>query len=209
MIGPAATGTVFVVRHGRTAANKNTYLGWDDPPLDAVGVAQAALLLDELTDEHLDAIYSSPLQRAIQTVRPIADAHGLEIRVRSGMREIDYGDYQGVSKEAQPLKLRREHRYRPVPAGESLFDVYCRVKEFTEEIAPALREGKRIAVAGHYWSNRILVGCLEGVPFAAMMDAPRYKPANGSVLEVTCRPAHGGLEVGHAALRCNGGEASR
>lgn len=208
MTAPAAIGTLFLVRHGRTAANRSTYVGWGDPPLDEVGTAQAARLLDVLRGERIDAIYSSPLQRALATARPLARAHQLELRVRPELAEIHYGDYQGLSKDARPLKLRREHRREPMPRGESLFDLYDRVRGFGAELASTLREGRRCIVVAHFWSNRMLAGWLQGAPFDAIVDAPVYKPGNGSVLEVTCRATSEGFSVCGAELRRDRGALS-
>jgi broad specificity phosphatase PhoE len=209
MMAPAPVGTLFLVRHGRTALNHNTYVGWGDPPLDAVGLEQAARLVDILGDERIDAIYASPLQRALATAGPVARAHRLEIRVRAQLAEIHYGDYQGLSKEARPLKLRKAHRYEPMPRGESLFDLYRRVQEFAAELSTTLREGRRSLVVAHFWSNRMLVGCLQGMPFDAIVDAPAYKPANGSVLEVLCQATADGVSVRGAELRGGQGALSR
>jgi broad specificity phosphatase PhoE len=205
MRAPGAVGTLFLVRHGRTAENQNRYVGWGDPPLDAVGAAQAAQLLDILDGEQIDAIYASPLQRALDTARPLARARQLEIRVRPQLAEIHYGDYQGVSKETRKLRLRREHRYERLPHGESLFDLYRRVEEFGAELASALREGHRAVVVSHYWSNQMLIGCLRGMEFDAIVDATSYRPDNGSVLEVSFQAAAGSVSVSGEELRCGEG----
>lgn len=201
MTAPAPAGTLFLVRHGRTAANGSTYVGWADPPLDAEGAAQAARVRAALGDEPLDAVFSSPLRRAIATAEPLARARRLEIRVRPQLAEIHYGEYQGLAKDARPLRLRREHRTTPMPRGESLLDLHRRVGAFAAELAALLRAGGRALVVGHYWSNRMLVGWLQGLPFDAVVDAPAYKPANGSVLEVRCEATAAGLAVRGAALR--------
>ena len=82
--------------------------------------------------------------------------------------EINYGDYEGASKESARLKLRTAHRYERIPRGESLYDLYLRVRELSLELSHVLSKGHRIVVVGHYWSNRMLIGCLHAVPF----DAP-------------------------------------
>jgi broad specificity phosphatase PhoE len=202
-----AAGTLFLVRHGRTAENQKSYVGWGNPPLDPTGVQQAATLVTTLRGERIDGVYSSPLVRAIQTARPLAAAHRLEIGIRSALREINYGDYEGGCKETTRLVLRTRHRYEPMPLGESLFDLYRRVREFSDEVAGLLRNGQRVVVVGHFWSNRMLVGCLGDVPFDAIVDAPLYKPGNGSILEVICRHAPQGVSV-RAALRSQAEELS-
>ena len=208
MSGAPPVGTLFLVRHGRTAATGKVYVGWDDPPLDAAGAEQAAMVLETLRHEPIDVVYSSPLVRAIETARPLTAGRRLEMRLRPAMREIHYGEYQGLHKAAQPLKLRSAHRYQPMPRGESLFDLYGRVNEFCAELVRTLRAGRRTVVVGHYWSNRMLVGCLDGLRFDAIMDAPPYKPGTGSVLEVVCGPTIDGVSVSRTALRRDQGMRS-
>jgi broad specificity phosphatase PhoE len=197
----ARAGRLFVVRHGRTAATGKFYVGWGDPPLDDVGAAQAVKVLETLRDESIDIVYSSPLVRAIETARPLTALRRLEIRLRPAMREIHYGDYKGVAKETRRLELRTEHRYQRMPGGESLFDLYRRVNGFSAELARTLRAGFTTVVVGHYWSNRMLVGCLARLPFDVIVDAPLYKPGNGSVLEVLCRRTTDFVALSRAVLR--------
>ena len=196
----ASGGTLFLVRHGRTAS-RHAYVGWGNPPLDREGTEQAANVLRILRDERIDAIYSSPLLRAMQTACPLAAAHDAVIAIRPEMREVDYGMYSGRRKDAEPLKLRVSHRYNRMPLGESLFDVYCRVKSFSAEVAGVLQNGARVVIVGHFWSNRMLLACLDDVPFDRIVDAPPYKPAAGSILEVSCRADPPGVSVIGAHLR--------
>jgi alpha-ribazole phosphatase len=200
------SGTVFLVRHGRTAGNQNTYTGWANPQLDAAGAEQAAMLLRTFDGERIDDIYTSPLVRAIETARPLAAVRDLELRVRPQMREINYGDYEGLCKKTVRLKLSTAYRYERMPRGESLFDLYRRVRAFSDELALVLRKGHRIVVVGHSWSNRMLVGCLGDVPFDAIVDAPQYKPGSGSVLEVNGRPPARGVLVARRAPRPTAGD---
>jgi broad specificity phosphatase PhoE len=179
----ALCGTLFLVRHGRTAANKSRYVGWGNPPLDEEGARQAAELAATLRGERIDRVYASPLLRAVQTALPIASLRDLEIKVRAELREINYGEYEGLTKDHR-LHLRRAHRIAPMPGGESLFDLYQRVAVFGAELREVLRSGQRVAAVGHFWSNRMLAGYLRDLQFAAIVDAPLYKPANGSIYEI-------------------------
>ena len=71
---------LYLIRHGRTAWNNEDRLqGWADEPLDAVGQTQARALAAALHAVHFDAIYSSPLDRAMQTAGALAGPHGLEV----------------------------------------------------------------------------------------------------------------------------------
>jgi alpha-ribazole phosphatase len=190
MIPPDAT--VFLVRHGHTAANKTRYLGWEDEPLDAVGLEQAQDVAARLADETIDAVYASPLARARDTARPLAAARRLDPLTREALKEINYGEYQGLAKDGRPLNIRREHALTPLPGGESLRDVAVRIAAFFAELTPRIGAGARIAIVSHFWTSRILFGTLLGLPLEGMIDRLGYKPATGSILAVRCRLASGG-----------------
>lgn len=182
-----SAGRLLLIRHGQTGGNKQRYVGWEDVPLDETGETQARTVAELLADERIDALYSSPLSRAVNTALPLARARGLPIQVREELKEIDYGSYQGLLKTDQPLKLRREHMVAPMPGGESLQDVFQRVSRFAEDAAREMAGGRSLAVVGHFWSNRMLVGALSGVPFEELFARSKYKPGNGSIYELVCR----------------------
>jgi broad specificity phosphatase PhoE len=97
------------------------------------------------------------------------------------LKEIDYGRYQGMLKTDQPLKLRHEHRFDPMPGGESLFDVYRRIELIWAELQAQIGQRRHLAVIGHFWSNRMLLAVMLGVPFEEVFQRTDYKPENGSV----------------------------
>jgi probable phosphoglycerate mutase len=146
------------------------------------GRAQAQAVAELLASDPVDVVYSSPLRRALDTARPLAERHGADLRVRDELREIHYGDYQGLLKTERNLRIRHTHRYDPMPGGESLHDVYRRVERLHgSELVGELRAGRTVAAVGHFWSNRMLVGLMAGVPFDDLFAKSPYKPENGSV----------------------------
>lgn len=94
--------------------------------------------------------------------------------------------YQGLLKSDKPFSLRHDHKDVPVPGGESLTDVFVRVRQFLSEITPLLAMGETLIVVGHYWSNRMLAAALDGGTVDDALTDP-YKPANGSVYELIVR----------------------
>ena len=86
---PEHMGRIMLIRHGRTAENKQSYVGWKDIPLNPVGIAQARAVAVLLAGERIDAVYSSPLSRALATAGPLAEQRGLSVRVRDALKEID------------------------------------------------------------------------------------------------------------------------
>jgi broad specificity phosphatase PhoE len=177
-------GRLYLVRHGRTAGNGVRYVGWADEPLDAVGREQARALADELAAEPVDVVYSSPLRRALDTARPLAERHRAPLRVRDELKEVHYGVYQDVPKGETKLRLKRFYRDRRMPGGESLRDVFNRVHRVCAEIQSELHAGRRVAVVAHFWSLRMLVGHISGLAFDEVLERDDYTPANASVLRV-------------------------
>jgi broad specificity phosphatase PhoE len=173
------TGRLHLVRHGRTAGNTVRYVGWGDEPLDDVGRDQARALAERLAAEPIDVVYSSPLSRALDTARPIAEAHGAPLHVRDELKEIDYGEYQDILKAERKLKLKRNHRVERMPGGESLRDVFDRVAVVRAELEAELRASRDVAVVAHFWSLRMLAGQVDGLGFDDVLARDDYSPENG------------------------------
>jgi broad specificity phosphatase PhoE len=90
--------TIVLVRHGETDWNReHRYQGHADTPLNEAGRRQALELADALRDEGLSAVYTSPLRRASETARIVADRLGLAAMELEALREIDVGDWQGMT----------------------------------------------------------------------------------------------------------------
>jgi probable phosphoglycerate mutase len=172
-------GRLHLVRHGRTAGNRVRYVGWGDEPLDEVGREQVRALADALAAERIDVVFSSPLGRALDTARPLAETHGAPLLVRDGLKEIHYGAFQDVLKAERKLRLKRDHRTERMPGGESLRDVFDRVAEVRAEVEAKLDAGRHVAVVAHFWSLRMLAGQVDGLSFDEVLDRDDYRPQNG------------------------------
>ncbi len=173
-------GRIILVRHAETDGNKARYAGREDIPLNAEGVRQARDLAVALEAETFQAIFSSPLTRAIQTATPLAEQRGRSIAIREALVEIDFGALQGALKSEHELSLRKHHRERPMAGGESLRDVWNRLRPFGDELTAGLSDGGTLVVVGHYWSNRLLADMLSGRAFEDALAKDGYKPANAS-----------------------------
>jgi probable phosphoglycerate mutase len=107
--------------------------GWTpDVHLNDEGRAQAAELARQLASVPLAAIYSSPLERTLETAGPLAEAHGLTVEVREGLGETRYGEWTGRSlKELQKDELWPVVQVYPAgmrfPDGESMPEVQARM----------------------------------------------------------------------------------
>jgi broad specificity phosphatase PhoE len=90
--------TLVLVRHGETDWNRERrYQGHADTPLNTAGRRQARELATILRSDGLSAVYTSPLRRASETATIVAAELGLEARELEALREIDVGDWQGLT----------------------------------------------------------------------------------------------------------------
>ncbi|MDR0571950.1 MAG: histidine phosphatase family protein [Rickettsiales bacterium] len=91
---------IYLIRHGETDWNKIRRLqGLRNIPLNENGVKQAEKIAEILKDTKIDCVYTSNLDRAIQTADVIAKAKDLEVEQVDNLREIDFGDEEGHTIE--------------------------------------------------------------------------------------------------------------
>ena len=147
---------LFIIRHAESEWNPiGRYQGLLDPGLSERGLKQAELLGRALEKEKIDVIYSSPLKRTYQTAQEIAKRQGLEIIEDRRIIEIDHGIWSGMLveevKERFPedfkMWLEEPHRVK-FEGGESLQDVFKRVKDFLEFIREK-HWGQTVAIVSH------------------------------------------------------------
>ena len=92
--------TVLLARHGETEWNREErYQGHADPPLNKTGRGQAEQLAEQLAQEPIEAVYASDLRRASETAEIVGARLGLRVDLEPGLREIDVGSWQGLTKE--------------------------------------------------------------------------------------------------------------
>lgn len=148
--------TLLLVRHGESLGNRDElFLGHTDLGLSELGHRQAAALAVALRDRHLDAVYSSDLCRAVETVTPTAAEHGLTVIPRRSLREIYAGEWEGQRYDDLAVRWPREREawktnigYACPPHGESVMELYARIEQALAEIAAA-NEGKTVLVGTH------------------------------------------------------------
>ena len=90
---------IILVRHGQTQWNSEGRVqGRTDIPLNARGMAQAEAVGEWLSGRKIDAVYASPLMRAHDTAKAIADRQGVCVKLLGEMIEIDFGLWEGKTK---------------------------------------------------------------------------------------------------------------
>ena len=143
---------VIVARHGQSQANHLDIIqGQTSTPLSELGVRQAQALGRALAGLDFDAVYSSDLERAMQTARLAAPSH--TPRPCAALREWHLGVFQGMTYQAVDEKYPSEwHAFRNslpdfrVPGGESADEVYGRTRLFLEELLRRHPQGRVLLV---------------------------------------------------------------
>jgi broad specificity phosphatase PhoE len=146
-----------LVRHGHTEWNQlGRYQGHAPTPLSARGLTQVSHLAEALAgDATIAAIYSSDLLRCRQTAMPIAAPHGLPVHTDPRFREMNYGNWQGLTA-AELAELDAEHfsAYRrdpahtQVPGGESQRLLAARVLAGLDDVLRA-EAGRHVVLVSH------------------------------------------------------------
>jgi broad specificity phosphatase PhoE len=162
--------SIILVRHGQTVWNAiEVFRGRIDIELDETGLKQAELLAGYLSQRKLEAVYSSPLKRAVQTAEAVARHHGLAVETTPGLNDIDFGEWQGLS--VQEVRTRFSELFDTwvsnpqwvnLPSGESLDDVRQRALTLVNE-GVEKHEGKVIVLVSHRVVNKVLVCALLGL----------------------------------------------
>lgn len=152
---------LLLVRHGQTDYHDpKRAQGWSEIPLNATGRAQAAGLGDALKNVAIDRIVASDLGRAQETVRAL----GRPFETDARLRERNYGDWEGRDFAQTNAAIVQKARDEGVdgeivrcPNGESVLDVWERVRPLVDELAKG--EGTTL-VAAHGGTLAVIVSQL-------------------------------------------------
>ena len=145
-------------------------------------VAGAANLADALRDRPLAAVYTSPLDRAAVTAEAIAAAHRLQPVLIDDLRELDFGEADGVPFEDLPSELQRGLLEDPTevrfPGGESYADLRARVTSACDDIRTSHRDSE-VAVVSHAGAIRAALATWLSMPDGAVFRLDqRYASIN-------------------------------
>lgn len=160
---------LILVRHGETLFNRERKVqGIADIELNDTGLRQAHQLALSLKDHEIHQIYSSPLRRAYQTAEAINQFHDVPINKRSGLMEMDVGDFEGLSFQelrANEKDFLRKWTADPamtkMPNGESIIELQERAWNAIEDII--IRAENALVVSHNFTIAAILckVKCVD------------------------------------------------
>lgn len=166
--------TVILVRHGETDWNQVRRIqgGNSDTQLNKRGKQQAESVASRLKQEAIQAIYSSPLQRALNTAQAIARHHQVEVKIDPALKEIDAGELEGttigdIGKRLDEL-LVSEAEGKPIfktYGGESLAEVQQRLWSIIQHLVSQHRDGV-IVVVSHYFAILTIICSVLNLPLS-------------------------------------------
>ena len=152
---PSLVTLLLLVRHAVTdMTGKRLYGRSEGISISETGRAQAADVARRMAEVPLDALYSSPLDRCMETAGSIAEACGVKVQRLEGVIEIDYGKWTGRPfTSLRRLKLWQEfHGPTPstprFPGGETLLEAQRRAVEAMEQVVERHRN-RTVAIVTH------------------------------------------------------------
>ena len=161
--------TFFLIRHASCSGLGHTL--WGRTPaicLNENGEMQAQRLADRFKGVTLDAIYSSPLERALQTAEVLARTMNLEVKKSTAANEINFGEWTGktfeeLSSDEQWRRFNSHRSMTIIPGGESFPEVQNRIIKEINTLA--LQHGEaRVAIVSHADVIRAAVAYFAGTP---------------------------------------------
>lgn len=180
----------IIVRHGQSKANECGYLvGNAEAPLSSLGEKQAKAVSEYILKTYkIDVIYSSPLSRACNTVKGVADELNLPIITEDDLTEFNFGEWEGLTLE----KIKNDFddgygKWAKDPGtviphgGESMAHLQERVVRKIKEIG-VKEDGKTVLIGSHSSVIRALQCYVQGLPLTKMKNTPWV--VNASLAEI-------------------------
>jgi probable phosphoglycerate mutase len=162
---------LLLIRHGENDFTKKHKLAGYTPNvhLNERGQSQAQALADALKEVTIKSLYSSPLERAVETATPIAAARGLEVQLEAGLLETNVGKWQGRSLAA----LRLQKHWKVVqnapsraqfPEGETFYECQTRIVTALDSISRKHKPQEIVACIFHADPIKLAVAHYIGLP---------------------------------------------
>ncbi len=162
--------TIYFLRHGQTEASRNNaFCGAIDSELTPEGLEMAEAFASAYSSISWKAIFCSPMKRTVATAKPLCAAIGMEPELRDGLKEINYGQWEGKTPEIISREFHDDYiRWSADPAldaptgGEMAVTIASRTLQVIEEIKQFYSSGNVLVVA-HKATIRIILCSLLGI----------------------------------------------
>jgi broad specificity phosphatase PhoE len=168
---------LYFLRHGETPYSKTGgYCGSLDPELTPEGLEMADAFASVYRHTKWDAVYVSPMKRTISTAKPLCDAVGIEMQLKDGLKEINYGEWEGQTNEFVKqnyhdtyVRWLTEPAWNPPTSGETSVQIASRVMPVISEIEEKYTDGN-VLIVSHKATIRIILCNLMGIDIGRYRD---------------------------------------
>ena len=168
---------LHLIRHGEVeGAEEKRYNGQSDVALTPKGLAQIGFLQMRIKKFPISAVYCSDLTRCVDGATLLASGYDLQPITNPELREIDAGDWQGMTWDEILKKHPKLWKKRlkdivnvPFPNGENLVDVAERIRPVIQELVEK-HQGEEIVVVAHGGVNRIILLDAIGAPLESLFS---------------------------------------
>lgn len=163
--------TLYFLRHGQTSFSRdNAFSGSGlDLELTPIGLEMAQAFAAVYQTMPWQAVYSSPMRRAVATAQPLCGAVNMAMQVRPGLSEMSFGRWEGLTQEEAQQQYPQEYLrwsiepgWYPPPAGETAHQVARRAMPVIDEITQQFSQGNVLLVS-HKSTIRIILCRLLGL----------------------------------------------
>ena len=184
------TTRLYLIRHGATQLTaEDRFSGAANVYLSEEGRAQAERLAQRLADDNIAAVYTSPLDRTMETAEILARPHGLDSIARDGLREISHGHWEGMARKEVEARFPDEYiawetdpfTFAP-EGGESGISVLARALPVIRAIVVSHKD-KNVVVVSHKATIRLVLSSLLGFDGRGYRDRLDQAPACLNILD--------------------------
>ncbi|MCI9618047.1 MAG: histidine phosphatase family protein [Eubacterium sp.] len=148
---------LYFTRHGQTIWNvENKICGATDVELTQLGHQQAVQLGEHIKEQRLciDEILYSPLIRAAETAKHIAEVTGIPMKEEMRLKEQNFGKYESTPRDGLEFKKAKENFINSFEGGETMMHLAARVYHLLDEIK--LKKDKTYLLVAHNGISRIV-----------------------------------------------------
>lgn len=183
---------LYLLRHGQTECSRsNAFCGSIDSELTPEGSQMAKAFASTYSSLPWTAIFSSPMRRAVDTAKPLSEAIGIQPELRDGLKEINYGKWEGKNPKQINLEYHDDYiRWSSDPAwyaptgGEMAITIASRAMNVIEEIKQLYTSGN-VLVVSHKATIRIILCSLLGIDVGRFRYRLGCPVASVSLVEFT------------------------
>lgn len=184
------TTRLYLVRHGATPLTaEDKFSGAENVFLSDEGRNQASHLAQRLADDDIHAIYTSPLDRTMETASILAGPHKLTPTPKDGLREISHGHWEGLTRKDVETRFADEYTawesdpftFAP-KGGESGIRVLARALPVIREVVVKHKDGN-VLVVSHKATIRLIISSLLGFDARGYRDRLDQAPASLNILD--------------------------